>query len=127
LYGKNSNSITTGIFPVTCYHNATQPEGKIMAIKKDVYANMSFTTKITAAIFLILLTVTHFSQGQLPAVSPEGVSFDTNRYIDVSVAQFMYSHHITKDSYCFVPIADMEKANPKRNCLYRIDSSSNGA
>jgi site-specific DNA-methyltransferase (adenine-specific) len=24
------------------------------------------------------------------------------------VAQFMYSHHITKDSYSFVPILDMD-------------------
>jgi site-specific DNA-methyltransferase (adenine-specific) len=30
------------------------------------------------------------------------------RFFRFLVAQFMYSHHITKDSYSFVPILDME-------------------
>lgn len=29
------------------------------------------------------------------------------RFFRFLVAQFMYSHHITKDSYAFVPIIDM--------------------
>jgi site-specific DNA-methyltransferase (adenine-specific) len=30
------------------------------------------------------------------------------RFFRFLVAQFMYSHHITKDSYSFVPVLDME-------------------
>ena len=35
------------------------------------------------------------------------VAYMKTRFFRFLVAQFMYSHHITKDSYAFVPILDM--------------------
>ncbi|HDZ69165.1 MAG TPA: hypothetical protein ENH43_01950 [Phycisphaerales bacterium] len=37
------------------------------------------------------------------------VAYMKTKFFRFLVAQFMYSHHITKDSYSFVPILDMEK------------------
>lgn len=36
------------------------------------------------------------------------VRYMKTRFFRFLVAQFMYSHHITKDSYSFVPILDMD-------------------
>ena len=38
------------------------------------------------------------------------VAYMKTRFFRFLVAQFMYSHHITKDAYLFVPILDMETA-----------------
>ena len=35
------------------------------------------------------------------------VSYMKTRFFRFLVAQFMYSHHITKESYSFVPLLDM--------------------
>ncbi len=35
------------------------------------------------------------------------VTYMKSRFFRFLVSQFMYSHHITKDSYAFVPILDM--------------------
>jgi site-specific DNA-methyltransferase (adenine-specific) len=37
------------------------------------------------------------------------ISYMKTKFFRFLVAQFMYSHHITKDSYSFVPILDMNK------------------
>ncbi len=37
------------------------------------------------------------------------------------VAQFMYSHHITKDSYSFVPILDMDEEWADERLYKRYD------
>ena len=37
------------------------------------------------------------------------VTYMKTRFFRFLVAQFMYSHHLTKDSYSLVPILDMDK------------------
>lgn len=46
------------------------------------------------------------------------VSYMNTRFFRFLVAQFMYSHHITKDSYSLVPVLDMTKSWTDEN-LYK--------
>ena len=45
---------------------------------------------------------------QKKATATNLVSYMKTRFFRFLVAQFMYSHHITKESYSFVPLLDMD-------------------
>jgi hypothetical protein len=91
---------------------------------KRIYVNMSLTNKITAVIFLVLLTVSPFSGGRLSAGSPEGVSFDSNRYIDVGqIKRGMEGYGLTVfegtkvEKFDVVAVSVVHNYNPKRDAI----------
>lgn len=67
------------------------------------------------------------------------VAYMQTRFFRFLVSLFMYSHSITKDTYAFVPILDIEysldrrnalqaiRANTRGDCFYRVQDSSDGA